>query len=295
METLLNCPVCSETAFTPFISCEDYTVSHKSFQIDECNRCGFKFTNPRPSEDEIGQYYQSEDYISHSNTSKGIVNSIYKIVREVTIRQKVNLLKTMLPGGNSILDYGCGTGEFLNAMSKSGWTAKGIEPGKEARTSAIKNYSLQVFEPSQLISFPEKSFDLITLWHVLEHVHRLNDTIVLFKKLLTDNGRIIIAVPNSNSADAKTYKEKWAAYDVPRHLYHFNDETMSMLFKNHKMKVQKMLPMPFDAFYVSMLSEKYKKSSLGFVKGLWNGLITNYISMSDVKRSSSLIFIIERE
>ncbi len=294
LEIISNCLICSGTQFRPFISSKDYTVSNELFHIVECVNCGFKFTNPRPTEESIGKYYQSSEYISHSNTSKGLINSIYQVARRFTISKKVKLIKSITPNGKTILDYGCGTGEFLHAMKETGWVAKGIEPNSEARNFAINKYLLEVFEPSEIMSFPSKLFDSIALWHVLEHIHKLNETIETFRKLLSDKGKLIIAVPNSNSADSKIYKHAWAAYDAPRHLYHFNSDSIFKLFSNHQMKVDKILTMPLDAFYVSMLSEKYLNNSLSFIRGIVNGVSTNIKSLSDKNNSSSLIFILEK-
>lgn len=294
LETLSSCPLCSGTKFSLFISCKDYTVSHETFQIVQCESCGFKFTNPRPIEETIAKYYHSSDYISHSNSSKGIINSLYQIARKFTISKKVSLIKSVKPEGKTILDYGCGTGEFLHAIKKAGWRTKGIEPNPEARIFAKSNYLVEVFEPSEINSFPAKSFDVITLWHVLEHVHKLDETIDSFKKLLNDNGILLIAVPNSNASESNTYHGFWAAYDVPRHLYHFSSESITQLFKKHQMQLLKIFSMPLDAFYVSMLSEKYRRSSFGFLKGIFNGAKTNLNSFSDKNNSSSLIFILEK-
>lgn len=294
LETLSTCPVCSGTNYVPFLSCIDYTVSYETFQIVECIACGFKFTNPRPSEEEIGKYYDSSDYISHSNTSKGIINSLYKITRRFTISKKVRLIKSVCPDGKSILDYGCGTGEFLSGMKKVGWSTKGIEPNPEARNYAINTNLLEVTDPSEIISFRPKSFDAITLWHVLEHIHKLNETIEVFKKLLSDDGKLIIAVPNNEAVDALIYKETWAAYDVPRHLYHFNVDSITRLFRNHQMQVLNVMLMPLDAFYVSMLSEKYRNKTFGIINGVLNGAKTNLKSRFDKKKSSSLIFVIDK-
>ncbi|HKR07150.1 MAG TPA: class I SAM-dependent methyltransferase [Bacteroidia bacterium] len=292
METLSQCPVCSSSQFKPFISCEDYTVSHETFQIIQCEGCGFKFTNPRPTEESIGKYYQSTDYISHSNVSKGLINSIYQVVRQFTISKKIKLIKSISKEGKNILDYGSGTGEFLYAIKKSGWNAKGAEPNSDARNYAINNHLLEVVEPAEIRFFPKGSFDIITLWHVLEHIHKLNEIIDELKKMLAINGKIIVAVPNNKAAEQLIYGQSWAAYDVPRHLYHFNLDSIKQLFENHQMKVEKFMTMPFDAFYVSILSEKYKESNLGFIKGFFNGTRTLIKSFFDKQKSSSLIFII---
>lgn len=293
LETLTECPICSGKQFSSFLSCIDHTVSHETFHIVQCQSCDLKFTNPRPTEQAIGKYYQSEDYISHSNSSKGVINLLYKTARRFTISRKTALVRSISPNGTRFLDYGCGTGEFLYSMKKSGWISKGIEPSPQARNFAIDKLLLEVFPPDEINFFPPASFDVITLWHVLEHVHQLNETIRILKNLLSDKGKLIIAVPNSDAADAGIYNEVWAAYDLPRHLYHFNAASITRLLSNHEMQVKKIIPMALDAFYVSMLSEKYKKSLFGMVRGVLNGAKTNFKSWSDRKNASSLIFIIE--
>lgn len=293
LEALTQCPLCSSLEFKPFIKCVDHTVSHEIFLIVECKTCAFKFTNPRPSISSIGKYYQSSDYISHSNTSIGIINKIYQIARHFTISKKVKLIKSLSSGGKNILDYGSGTGEFLTAMKKAGWNTKGIEPGEQARSFAINNH-LDVVHPDEMKNFFPAKLDIITLWHVLEHIHDVNETIAALRELLTQEGKIIVAVPNNKSTDQKIYKEVWAAYDVPRHLYHFNLESVNRLFQKHQMTVKKVLPMPLDGFYVSFLSEKYKKSNFGLIKGFFSGLKTYLNSLKEKQFSSSLIFIIEK-
>ncbi len=292
-ELLSQCPICGGTVFQKFITALDYTVTKEAFKIVKCAECHFTFTNPRPTEDSIYTYYQSTDYISHSNTSKGIINSLYQIARRFAIKKKVKFIQAASPQGKAILDYGCGTGEFLNAMKQAGWKVNGIEPSLKARQRAIQNYNCDVYAPSEIHNLPEKSFDVITLWHVLEHIHKLNKTIEDFKKLLVPGGVLIVAVPNSDAADALLYKEHWAAYDVPRHLYHFNFDSMKRFFSNHQMKIKKALRMPLDAFYVSMLSEKNQNKSLALIRGVVSGINTNLASINNIKKSSSLIFIIE--
>lgn len=295
METLTNCPVCSGTKFSPFLSCKDYTVSRETFTIVRCEACGFRFTNPRPTEKEITKYYESEEYISHSGTNRGVVNKLYGMVRNYTIRKKVQLINQQIQNSKSqirnILDIGCGTGEFLNACKENGWSVTGIEPSPIARENAKKNFGIDfypdVFSPlflrnNRAVSegYARKSaggeaFSLITMWHVLEHVHQLNKTIEQIKKILAENGSLIIAVPNCNSWDAKKYGEFWAAYDVPRHLYHFTKTDIEKLFSQFGFRLREVLPMKFDSYYVSLLSEKYKTGKSNLVAGFFNGLKSN--------------------
>lgn len=291
MKTYTNCPVCEGTSFNPYLSCKDYTSSQETFNIVQCQKCSFAFTNPIPGENEISKYYESDEYISHSNTSKGLINTLYQMVRNYTIRKKVNLVKS-LGKGEKLLDIGSGTGEFLNGCQQNGLDVVGVEPSETARSQSIKNFQLSVFQEDKLISFEENAFNFITMWHVLEHVYHLNDRIKTMHRLLQDNGYLIIAVPNRNSFDAQLYKEHWAAYDVPRHLYHFNPSDIKGLFEKHHFRLIKTLPMKFDAFYVSMLSEKYKKGKSNLFASFTNGLKSNLKAKEGT--SSSQIYILQK-
>jgi len=292
MNTITNCPLCKGTSFEKHLNCKDYTVSREDFTIVKCSSCSFTFTNPIPEENKIGSYYESEDYISHSNTSKGLINTLYQAVRSFTLKKKVKLLAS-LRNGKNLLDVGCGTGEFLNQAQKGGFQTKGIEPSPVAREQAIKNFGLSVSEEGEIKSIDDKSFDFITMWHVLEHVYHLNDRIKELRRVLKDNGHLIIAVPNHESYDAKHYKEYWAAYDVPIHLYHFTPNTIEKLFETHGLTLHKTLPMKFDSFYVSMLSEKYMTGKVNLVKAFWIGLISN-LKAKRGKTYSSQIYIFRK-
>ncbi|HEX5001183.1 MAG TPA: class I SAM-dependent methyltransferase [Bacteroidia bacterium] len=294
-ETLNSCPVCSETVFSSFLTTTDHSISKEAFTIVQCASCGFKFTNPRPNTDEIGPYYESEDYISHSNTSKGVINRVYQLVRTYTIRKKTQLYARL--AGNqvkSVLDYGCGTGELLKELKKQGWTTLGIEPGEKARAFATAENGLHVKKPDALSEIADKSFSIISMWHVLEHVHELHPTLKELKRILNDNGRCIVAVPNSDSYDATLYGAHWAAYDLPRHLYHFNKASVSKLFSMHKMEIEMILPMYFDSFYVSMLSEKYSTGKINYLSALINGIKSNAAGKKDNSNFSSLIFVLRK-
>lgn len=275
------------------MACVDHTVSRETFTIAQCDSCGFKFTNPRPEEHQLGKYYQSEEYISHSNTDKGFINSAYQSVRKYTLLKKLQLISRYYRTGK-ILDIGCGTGEFLKTMSQAKWNTLGIEPDEQARKQCIEKHGLDVREEARLKQLPDAEFDVITMWHVLEHVPRLNERLEDLKRLLKPNGMIIIAVPNCDSLDAKIYKEKWAAYDLPRHLYHFTPKDVDTLFRKHGMKAFKVLPMIFDSFYVSMLSEKYKTGSPNVIRSTWNGLRSNIAGMISGKKYSSQIYLISK-
>lgn len=293
MEKLEQCPVCNSIRQKSFLSCIDHTVSRETFQIMECESCGFKFTNPRPNESDLGRYYKSEEYVSHSNTKKGFINSTYQSVRKYTLLKKLQLISKYFKTGN-ILDIGCGTGEFLNTCKNAKWKTLGIEPDDDARNMAIKNYGLDVRPESELANLPDAQFDIISMWHVLEHVPKLNERVAELKRLIKPNGVIIIAVPNCDSLDAKIYKEQWAAYDVPRHLYHFTPKDIEALFRKHEMKVFRILPMIFDSFYVSMLSEKIKTGKVNLIRSTWNGLRSNLSALKTARTYSSQIYLIRK-
>jgi len=293
MEILTECPACKTDQFKPFLSCKDNTVSRETFQIVACQNCGFKFTNPRPEESKLGDYYKSEKYISHSNSSKGLINSIYQFVRKYTLIKKLQLVeRTNYGKEKTLLDIGCGTGEFLNICKNAKWKTFGIEPGNEARKYALENYFLDVKYESALKDFPDNHFEIITLWHVLEHVSKLEERILELKRLLKKDGNLIVAVPNCASLDAKIYGQFWAAYDLPRHLYHFTPKDIEFIFSKHEMKVSRILPMRFDSFYVSLLSEKYKRGKSNFFLGCWNGFRSNLNAIKSEQEFSSQIYII---
>lgn len=293
MLNITNCPVCNSTSFGHFITCKDYTVSQELFTIVSCNSCDFKFTNPRPSDLEIGKYYKSEEYVSHSNTRKGLINKLYHNVRTYTLKQKLNLVRSYVSRG-TILDYGCGTGMFLNTCKEAGWRAFGFEPDHDARQIAT-GLGLQVSSTKEQIieALTGSKFDIITLWHVLEHVTDLRETLNFFSDQLSLEGRLIIAVPNYTSYDAKLYKEFWAGYDVPRHIYHFEVNTITKLLKQFGFIYEKSLPMKFDSAYVSMLSEKYKTGKINYMTAFINGLKSN-LKAKDANSYSSVIYIFKK-
>jgi 2-polyprenyl-3-methyl-5-hydroxy-6-metoxy-1,4-benzoquinol methylase len=286
-----NCPNCSSGNISFYLSVKDHSVSGETFDIWQCKACSLKFTQDIPEPENIGRYYQSQDYISHTDTKEGLVNNLYHKVRSFTLGQKRKLVqsKSGMKTGK-ILDIGCGTGAFLNEMKDNGWNITGIEQDEATRQRAFQNYKISASTPSALFSLTQK-FDAITMWHVLEHVHQLHDYIRECKRLLTDNGVLIIAVPNHTSGDAEHYKDSWAAWDVPRHLYHFSPESMKALMHLHGFKIEEMKPMWFDSFYVSMLSEKYSNKG-NLPSAFVQGMVSNVKAAANVKKCSSVIYVL---
>lgn len=298
LETIKNCPICDSVSFSNYLNVQDYTVSNKEFTIQQCNKCDFLLTNPRPAEDEIGPYYESKEYISHHDESKDFISKVYKSVRDYTLKQKLKFINSLRPTKGSILDIGCGTGNFLQTMKTDGWQISGTEPDSGARNVAGSRVGVAINSSINDPFFEHKQYDVITLWHVLEHIHQLNDTVDWLKKHLKEDGRIIIAVPNPQSADAVKYGRFWAAYDVPRHLYHFTKRSMANLMEKHAMQIETVKPMWFDSFYVSMLSTKYKNGHTGLINSVKTGLMSNMKgNSSDDKalNTSSLFYIIKKK
>ncbi|MFN5421700.1 MAG: methyltransferase domain-containing protein [bacterium] len=293
--SISKCPLCGKEDLEKNINVKDHTVSLSYFELAECKSCGFLFTLHPPNAETIGAYYQSVDYISHSDSSTVFLNSIYQIVRKRAVSSKRKLLfKTTGKKSGSILDYGCGTGSFLNEMKSAGWRVAGIEPDASARQKAIDQTGVLVEVPSYLNNMQSGSMDAITMWHVLEHVHDLHQTINECLRILKDDGVLIVAVPNHSSFDAAHYKAFWAAFDVPRHLYHFSPDTMKKLMNMHGMSIVKILPMWYDSFYVSLLSEKYKHGKTKILSAIFIGVISNFKAFLTPGVCSSQIYVIRK-
>ncbi|MBU0489938.1 MAG: class I SAM-dependent methyltransferase [Bacteroidetes bacterium] len=293
MEELKYCPVCQQEVFEKHLECKDHTVSGEMFIVVKCASCGFLFTNPRPDKTNIGKYYKAESYISHTDTSKGLISKLYKKVRNITIKKKYNLVMKVSGSPASLLDIGCGTGFFLSYCQEKGLAVQGVEPDEEARKYGAEKYGLYVFEEDWLRQVPDRKFDVVTMWHVLEHVHELKTRMETVRRILNPGGTVIIAVPNAESPDAQYYTEKWAAYDVPRHIYHFSKKDITRLVETFGFDVVGIKPMKFDSYYVSMLSEKIKGNKLGFVKGMFIGLQSNLKASGKQPNHSSLIYVLK--
>lgn len=283
-----TCAVCGNKESVSFMEVKDHMISQEVFHLKECSSCGFVFTSPRPAISNLGEYYKSEDYISHSSSKKGLINSLYLVVRSITLKKKVNLIQKFSDKGK-VLDLGSGTGHFVAALKKARVEVVGVEPDEGARKFALSENNLELLEKEQLKNLESNSFNAITLWHVLEHIPTLEEDISEMYRLLKEKGRLFVAVPNRNAYDAKKYGSYWAAYDVPRHLHHFREEDILRLFKRHSFELIKTLPMKFDSYYVSMLSEKYKKGN--YIKALWVGFLSNFYAKNGAGYSSQIYIL----
>lgn len=289
----LRCPVCHSNAVHKVIDAVDYTVTREHFPVWQCANCSLRFTADAPAQEQIGRYYQSEAYISHSDTSKGLVNWLYLRVRKFTLSSKRKFIERVTgKRKGTLLDVGAGTGAFVHAMTAAGWQAEGVEPDAQAIQRALDTYKLRLLPAGQFFQLPDNRYDAVTLWHVLEHVHDLHGYVKKLRALCRPGGKIVIAVPNYTSYDALHYEAFWAAYDVPRHLYHFSPASMQALMQKHGCRIESIHPMWFDSFYVSLLSEKYQRGHSSILRGFWNGLRSNLKALSNRRLASSLIYVI---
>ena len=277
-----------------YLTCEDYTVSNKKFDLVYNPAFEMLETFPQPKTNELPQYYESEDYISHTDSRRSVIDRLYQIIKKYTLKNKLKLINTFETDSKNLLDIGCGTGDFLSVCNNAGWNVVGVEPNEKAQALAKAkiegNGNSKVI--SELNQLSSKNFDVITLWHVLEHVPNLEEYISTLKSILKPNGVLLVAVPNFRSYDALYYKKFWAAFDVPRHQWHFSKKSIGVLFSNQQMVITKILPMKFDSFYVSLLSEKNKTGRTNFLKAFYIGFLSNVKAWKS-KEYSSLIYIIK--
>jgi 2-polyprenyl-3-methyl-5-hydroxy-6-metoxy-1,4-benzoquinol methylase len=295
MEKIINCLVCGGNNLKPVFSCNDFVASNETFNLDRCDDCSFLFTNPRPYAEEIYKYYQSDKYISHSDKKEGlgIMYKIYDIIRNFSIKSKLKLIKKYNNSGN-LMDLGCGLGYFLDAAIKDKtFKCIGVDISEDAIEYVKKSFNYDVINENTLDTHNIK-YDVITQWHVLEHVHYLNERMVQLNNLLTENGTLFIAVPNSNSWDALHYKKFWDGFDVPRHLYHFNINSFTELMNKHNFDVKAILPLVFDAPYISMRSEIHKGSNINMLKGAFYGINSNLRALFN-NEYSSLLFVVKKK
>ncbi len=271
-----------------FLTVKDYSVSKETFDLYQDDALDMLITFPQPSLANLGKYYESEDYISHTDNKRSLFEKLYHFIKSIALKNKLNLINSFQPNKGKILDIGAGTGEFLLVAKNDGWQTIGIEPSERAKSIAL-NKGVSIVELTTELE--DQYFDVISMWHVLEHVPDLNKQIKELKRLLKPTGTLIIAVPNFKSFDAKHYGKFWAAYDVPIHFWHFSKTAIKLLFEKEQMKLEKVLPMKFDSFYVSLLSEKYKSGKMNFVKAFFIGLTSNLLAKKNLEYSSHIYIL----
>lgn len=291
-----KCPVCNSSKISPFLTCKDHLVSGQNFSVMICDSCHFAFTQDFPEENEIGKYYEAAEYISHTDTQKGIINKLYHLARKISLNSKARLIQKYTgKSKGDILDIGAGTGYFLDKMRTLGWNISGIEKSEQTRLYAKNTFGIESLDSESLFQTEENSKDAVSMWHVLEHVEKLNETLATIHTILKKDGVAFIALPNKDSIDAKAYKENWAAYDVPRHLWHFSEPDFRYLAEKHGFILEAIKPMHFDVFYISMLSEKNKNTPLASLIGLTKGEFYFLRSLGNVRKSSSITYILKKK
>ena len=271
-----------------FLTVKDYSVSQETFDLYHDEILDMLITHPQPSMEDLGKYYESEDYISHTDSKRSLFEKLYHFIKNIALKNKLNLINSLQSNKGRILDIGAGTGDFLSVAKSNGWQTTGVEPSDRAKTIAINKGVSFVEQTNEL---ENHSFDVISMWHVLEHVPDLDKQIKELKRLLKPTGSLIIAVPNFKSFDAKHYGKFWAAYDVPIHFWHFSKTAIKLLFEKEEMKLEKILPMKFDSFYVSLLSEKYKSGKMNFIKAFFIGLQSNWKANQHFEYSSHIYIL----
>ncbi len=301
MEVLDSCLLCGYRGpFGFYMNCQDTLVSEEFFQIASCPQCNFLFTNPRPLITEISEYYRSANYISHKDAPSGIKEKLYHLVKRRMLKNKLRLLKKHTTREQrQILDFGCGTGDFVVAASHHGFAASGYEPDKHAGTLAKEKGVAVLNNAGELENLPSGSFDVVTMWHVLEHLHHPDQTLEMLEKLLTNDGLLFVAAPMANCADAEYYLASWAAYDVPRHLFHFTPRSLTRLAEKKGFSLIERKPLYYDAYYISLLSEQYlnqgKTSALTPFKAFYRGSQSNIKARITKRPASSEIFVFKKK
>ncbi len=290
-----NCPACGSSKYEKILTASDYLVTGESFEIMECNDCSLRFTSPIPYENEIGKYYESDKYISHAKRVTSLFDIVYKIFRKYTLRSKQKTVERIArKKSGTLLDIGCGTGVFLKTMKKAGWEVSGVEVNAGARKLAEANTNSVILNQAEFFEGKQK-YDVITLWHSLEHLNILKRVLEKISISLNANGVVMIAVPNYKSFDAEYYGQDWAAYDVPRHLYHFSFEAMKKLMEKFNFKLIQCKQLPFDPFYVALLSELSVRKKHNIINALLIGWQSYWQGWRDAKRGSSVLYVLKKK
>lgn len=293
MTEIKECPVCGETHHELYLKTKDFFLTGEEFNLMQCSGCGFIFTSPRPDDSQLSVYYESDEYLSHHAKGFSLLRLIYQYLRKRNIRKKYQLIHAFVSKGK-ILDIGCGTGELLSYFKNSSWHTLGIEPDDSARSFAQNTWGLDVFKEDHIEKIQEESFDVVSMWHVLEHVSDINERLKQIHRILKPGSYFFAALPNYLSWDAKHYKEYWAAWDVPRHLFHFSEKNIIQLSEKQGFKFIRSVPMVWDSTYISLVSERNMGNKIPYIKALLNGMKSNRLGKGS-SGYSSMIYIFQKD
>ncbi len=290
-----ECPSCKSVDIEEVFQVTDYTVSHENYGIFHCKSCGFRFTQNIPDSENIGKYYKAESYISHTDSHKGLINKLYHFARTIMLSKKYHSIKNVTgKTTGKLLDIGAGTGYFDDYMHQKGFSVTGVEVDEDARRMAKENFGLEFHSMDFVYQLSDKQFDVITMWHVLEHVHDLDGYMKQISKTLNDDGTVVFALPNYTSFDGHHYKNIWAGYDVPRHLWHFSPDFFKKFTDKYGFEIIKIKQLPFDGIYLSLLSEKYKQNGFWFLAGSFWGFLSYLTGLFTTKKGSSLVYFLRK-
>lgn len=289
-----QCLLCEGSNFLDFLELKDYFLSQEKFKLARCQSCGLLYSSPRPTPDSIQAYYNSDEYISHNTKQRSLKNLLYRQARKKALRWKLNIINRYVREGR-ILDIGAGTGEFLNYCRKHGWEAMGVEPNASAREKAFVDYGLKVQDANDFSMIGNASVDVISMWHVLEHMEDPLEQFYLNYRLLKKDGLLVLALPNYESWDANHYGRYWAAYDVPRHLFHFTKESVKRLSDKTGFRIEGIQALKLDAYYISLLSEKYAHGKMNYLKAFLNGWRSNRAAKMGKFGYSSWVYLIKKK
>ena len=289
-----SCPLCDSTHIALFCACRDFLTRRGDFTIFSCDDCGFRFTNPYPSADDIHVFYESDDYTPTTNTTRGVLNKGYHLARRVMLRAKLRLVRRLSQRATGVLlDIGCGTGEFLATMKQGGWEVQGVEPFDAARASAVARFNVPVADLAGQVLLPCHAYDVVTLWHVLEHAHDIHQSMSEISRLLKPGGLVLIGIPNCASWDAEFYGKHWAAYDTPRHLHHFTPDTLRRLAERHGFRVTAMRPLLFDPVYIPLLTEK-ERADKNLLRGAYAATRSLAASLLNPARCPAIAYALKK-
>lgn len=280
-----SCFFCGSHDIGSSIASVERLSKKETFHIATCGACGMKRTIDAPALKDIGTYYAHESYVSHT----GVRVWPLRVLRTLRLWLRAHMISSFFQRKGSLLDIGCGVGDFAALIQKQGWNVLCIEPDESTRQKAQKQYKLDVRDVSALAHLPEATFDVITLWHVLEHMYDPLQTGATVKRLLNSEGVCIVAVPNAEAYSAEHYGCNWVAYDVPRHVSHFRSRDIHTWAERSGLEVIRQSSVPLDEFFCCLKSGALRGDWL-FVRVL-RAIQCFCIAAFQPKRASTMLFV----
>ncbi len=289
------CPLCGASGQIPYAGCTDYTVSKEHYTLMRCPSCGMVYTLDPPSQDKMAQYDKLGLKLKLGDSPSGLIGKLYYRVRSYMLGRKAHIVESQsYRTAGTLLNYGAKTGFFSHRMERRGWKVISVEKYHEERQFSLEMFHHRMIDLNEMDKLRPGTFDVITLWHVFEHNPHPDKLLDRFYDLLRPGGILVMACPNICSTDAMHYGPYWAAYDVPRHLWHFSPTSLCNLVHKHGFTLMHHESMPFDSFYISILSEKQMRHKLAFIRGFLYGLHSWLVSLSKRGKSSSLVYVFRK-